>query len=179
TGVGVELMLQTIGSNSAAELRLVRIPERRRIVVGGRTKDRGTDIHDLSPGVVGLEGQSTSGTLGQRDVRCVVASGSEIHPRVGRADKRIRAPADRDVLRSLRDSHLETGGTNSAAEASRRVVADHRTDRIVIDRSGEVIRLVTNVADLYRHVRGNRPLDLQSPLLDRWSVHVRVETADR
>src|SRR5205823_358385 len=124
--------------------------------------------------------QCTPRTLGQRNICRVVTGGSEIHPRVGRADKRIRARRiSGNVLGSLRDSHLETGGTNSAAEASRRVVTDHRTDRIVVRRSGEVIRLVTNVAHLYRHVRGNRPLDLQSPLLDRWSVHVRVETADR
>src|SRR5436309_2468967 len=82
--------VQVVGSDSPAELRIVRVSERRRVIVGGGAENGGADIHYLPPGVIGLETQSISGPLGQRDIRCMVAGGSHIHPGIGGAEKGVR-----------------------------------------------------------------------------------------
>ena len=151
-GIGIELVLQAIGSNSATELGIVRVSKRRGVIVRRRAQDGGTDIHDLSKRVVGLETQSISATPGQRDIGRMVTCGSHIHPCVGRAEKWIRTRPHRNVLGSLRNCDLEAGRADSAAAASRRVIADHRLNRVVIHGGREMIGLVADIADLHCHV---------------------------
>src|SRR5262249_35836833 len=137
---------------SPAELRIVRVPERRRVIIGRGTEDGGTDVRYLPPGVIGLETQSASGTLGQRDIRSMVPSGSHIDPGVGGSEKRVRTHYSGDVFGSLRDGDAEPGRPHSAAGACRGVVAYQRFNRIQIHRGREVIGLVAHIAELYREV---------------------------
>ena len=150
--VAVKLVLQAVGPDSPAELRIVRVPERRRVIIGGGTENGGTDVHYLPPRVIGFETQSVPGTLGQRDIRGMVAGRSHIHPRIGGADIGVRTRSHGDVLGPLRDRDTEPGRADSAAEASRGVLTHLRSNRIVIHRGREVIGLVADIADLHREV---------------------------
>ena len=61
--VGVELVLQTVGCDSAVQLWVKPVQERRRLIIGGRGEEGGIDIHYFPPRVIGFEIQSASGTL--------------------------------------------------------------------------------------------------------------------
>src|SRR5207237_2048613 len=110
----------------------------------------------------------------------MVTGGSHVVPTIGGTKKRIRPRSNRStrsnryIEGSLRDCCLESAWTRSAASAPCAVVARHRPNRILIQRCREVIRLMADVANLQRDIGGNRPLNLQSPLLNRWRMHVRV-----
>ena len=61
--VGVELVFQAVGSDSLIEFWIIPVQKRRRLIVGRRPEERGIDIQDLSPGVIGFETQSATGAL--------------------------------------------------------------------------------------------------------------------
>src|SRR5207244_1891827 len=48
--IGIELVLQAVGSNTTAELRVVWVAQGGKFVIRGGTEDRGIEIDDLSPG---------------------------------------------------------------------------------------------------------------------------------
>src|SRR5947199_1169900 len=96
-GVGIELVRQTVGSHSTAELGIIWVTKRRQFVIGRGTKDRGIEIDDLSPCVVDLVTQAAPGPLRQRRIQRVIVGGSEVIPAIGRTEIRIWTSSNRHV----------------------------------------------------------------------------------
>src|SRR5262249_31628938 len=138
--------------------------------------------HDLPPGVICLEREPAARALRQRDIHTMVAGCTLIEPLSAAADGGVRAVSRRVVQRSLRPPPLcvKLGWIAiracPTADASLRVLADHRHGcvGILIERS--VVGLAPHIAHRKHEVSHDAAFDRQAPLLAGGCEQDRIDT---
>src|SRR5262245_28549933 len=87
--------------------------------------------------------------------QCLVDRGSSGNPNRAIGKEIIRTRSDRNVFRSLGDSTPICGRERPAAHATSRIVADLRTDGIVVHREQVMVTMRARVAQTYGGVGGD------------------------
>src|SRR5262249_14447733 len=180
TVVSVELVGEAVGSDAAVQPDVIGAIDIRWLVSGGRSKDRGIEIHDLPPGVIRLERKPVARAFGQRDIQTIVAGGSLIEPLSAAADVAVWAVSRGVIQRALRHRWAIDRvalGVRSAADAALRVIANYGVARIGIDRKRRVVGLAPHVAHRKHEVSRNPAFDRQTPLLAGGCEQDRIDTA--
>src|SRR5262245_37017308 len=117
-------MLEAEGCQSSGQLHIKRIQDSCRLINGGSCKGSRIDIQEFRKAVVAFECQSTCGSLRQRHVSGMVATGTVEEPAESRTYERIWTHLKRrgtdahrrcrwHVRRSLRDADCLSRRTNA------------------------------------------------------------------
>src|ERR1700756_4959925 len=129
-------MRKAVGGGPSVQAKIIGAEDIGGLVFAARGEDSRIEIKDLGISVIQLEAESASSAPLQRHTKGVVIGSTEIPPGSGVGDVGIWAEREsgqrsalgrgrgRQINGALRDSLLEIGGYDTAAEASRGVRAD-------------------------------------------------------
>src|SRR5436309_13933937 len=127
--------------------------------------------------VVRLKGESVAQAFDQSEMQGMVAAGAQEVPREGAIHKGIGTPSRRRVQSSLWHGLPLSWQEGPPAQASLRVRAYLRSNRVGVQTDLQMVRLRSNIAHLKHHVLGDLPFHRKAPFLNGGRVQGRVELA--